>query len=190
MPCFRLMDDGSLTRVRNGIGRRSTSSPSRPPESSISSRSKPPGSPSAALVSGRKGTVLQPGTRPIRVGQCHDSTDAYLRESRGGAETVPNRSTHGAKGVRHHTRRQVRWFDPSGSNGVRRADRSAAPGGPQLVRRVEKTRACNEVASPFSAPRSPPRSRARSAAGASGIRSRATRYSPTPPTIAPSRLVP
>ena len=36
---------------------------------------------SAALVSGWKGTVLQPGPRPIRVGQRHDSTDAYLRES-------------------------------------------------------------------------------------------------------------
>ena len=68
-----------------------------------------------ALVTRREGTVLQPGARPIRGGQRHDATDVYVRESRGGAETVPNRSSLVAKGLRHHTRRQVRWFDPSGT---------------------------------------------------------------------------
>ena len=72
-----------------------------------------------ALVSGREGTVLQPGARPIRVGQRHDSTDVYIRESRDGTETVPNRSSHRAKGVRHHPWGQVRRFEPSGTNGVR-----------------------------------------------------------------------
>ena len=93
-----------------------------------------------------------------------------LRESGDGTETVPNRSTHSAKAVRHHTRRQVHRSHRSRTNGVRQARTSADPRGPQLVRRVEKTRACSEIAIPFSAPRSPPRSRARSAAGASGIR--------------------
>ena len=97
----------------------------------------------------------------------------YVRESRDGAETVPNRSSCRAKGGRHHPWGQVRRFEPRGTNGVRQVDHSADSGGPQLVRRVEKTRACSEIAIPFSAPRPPPRSRARSAAGASGIQSRA-----------------
>ena len=128
---------------------------------------------SAALVSGRKGTVLQPGAG--RFAWVSVTTQPTL--TFGNPETVPRPFQTGPR-----TERRAFDITPdgkfvgliqAGQTASGSADRSAAPGGPQLVRRVEKTRACNEVAIPFSAPRSPPRSRARSAAGASGIRSRA-----------------
>src|SRR4029079_3464479 len=94
----------------------------------------------AAVVAGWEGTVLQPGARSTGVGNRHDWTDGYLRKSRGGAETVSNRSPFREKSVRHHTRRQVRRSDPSGTNGLRNATRSADPSGPQLVRGAEGPR--------------------------------------------------
>src|SRR6478735_8241228 len=94
----------------------------------------------AALVAGWEGTVLQPGARSTGVGERHDWTDGYLRKSRSGAETIPNRSPFHEKSVRHHTRRQVCRFDPSGTNGLRNATGSADPSGPQLVRGAEAPR--------------------------------------------------
>ena len=172
-PCSRLMDDGWPTRVRSGTGRRSTSSPSR-----VRSQVSAPGRSvrdrlAAAVVSGRKGTVLQPG--PGRFAWVSVTTQPTFTFGNPETvpQTVPNRSSSERRAFDITPDGKFVGLDPSGTNGVRRADRSAAPSGPQLVRRVEKTRACDEVVIPFSAPRPPPRSRARSAAGASGIRSRA-----------------
>ncbi len=103
------------------------------------------GSHAAALVSGREGTVLQPGSRPIRVGQRHNSTDPYVRKSQCGAETVPNRSSLNTTSVRHHSRRQVRRFDPGRRNRARDAPDSADPSSAQLVRRAAGARASSEI---------------------------------------------
>ena len=60
----------------------------------------------------------------IRGRQRHDATDVCLRECRAGAETIPNRARQTCERLRHHTRRQVRGSDPSGTNGVRHAHRA------------------------------------------------------------------
>ncbi len=93
-----------------------------------------------------KELFYNPAPGRIRVGQRYDSTDDYVRESRDGAATVPNRFSCRAKGVRHHAGRQIRRFEPRRTNGVRYADHSADPGGPQLVRRTTGARAYDEVA--------------------------------------------
>ncbi len=140
---FASMGDGWPTRGRNGTGRGTTSSPFHPLEPNMSSRTGPSGIASQPLWSpDRERTVLQPGARPIRVGQRHDSTDVYARESGDDTETVPHRSTPNSEGQYDITRSgKFIGLDRSRTSGASHAHRSADPGGPQLVRRATSARA-------------------------------------------------
>ena len=124
-PCFRLMDDGWPIRVRNG-----TADDLRPAlpgvrRSSISFRSEPPASPRSrsGLRMGRNcfTTRRRPNSRGSASRLNRRLPSGILRRCRDRSEPVLRR----AKGVRHHTRRQVRRFEPRGTNGVRYADHSA-----------------------------------------------------------------
>ena len=96
-----------------------------------------------ALVTGRKGTVLQPGAGGFEsVSVTTQPTFAFGNPVRCRDHSRPARPRR--EGLRHHTRWQVRWSDPSGTNRVRQP-LPADPGGPQLVRGAEAPRASSEV---------------------------------------------
>ena len=80
-----------------------------------------------------KELFYNPRTRRIRGRQRHDATDVCVRQSCGGAETVPDWVLQTREGLRHHARRQVRGPHHRGTNGVRcapplRRSRSSSTG--------------------------------------------------------------